>query len=72
MLRAGTSEMSARVSLDLLPGVSVDGLHLEEKGYDICLVPGIWIGRKSGVIEERMAAIYVGPLPISHFLWRRS
>jgi hypothetical protein len=36
------------------------------------LVPGIWIERKSGVIEERMAAIYVGPLPISHFLWRRS
>jgi hypothetical protein len=47
----------------------VNGLAL---GMVFGLVPGIWIGCKSGVIEERMAAIYVGPLPISHFLWRRS
>jgi hypothetical protein len=39
---------------------------------DFGLVPGMWIGRKSGVLEERMAALYVGPLSISHFLWRRS
>jgi hypothetical protein len=47
----------------------VNGLAL---GMVFGLVPGIWIGCKSGVIEERMAAIHIGPLPNRYFLWRRS